>query len=97
MLLNHLPTAGKKNRQGGFTLIATLLVVSLLTVLLVSAIVLEQVEQRASYNDSKIEVARQNALFSLNQALNQLQMSAGPDRRVTARADILNSVNAGSQ
>ncbi len=93
--MTHYPIAGNKKRQKGFVLLATLLVISLLTMLLVASVVLEKIELESSYNSSRIDVARQNALFGLSQALNQLQIAAGPDRRVTARADILNSVNAG--
>lgn len=73
----------------GFILISVLLVVSLLTVLLVSAVVLAQIELQSNDSAVKTEMARQNALFGLSQALGQLQCAAGSDRRTTARADII--------
>ncbi len=79
-----------RSKQGGFILLASLLVVSLLTLLVVATAVISQIELQSQYNATRQEMARQNALFGLNQALNQLQIAAGPDRRVTARADILN-------
>ncbi len=39
-------------------------------------------------NQSNMFVARQNALLGMNLALGELQRTAGPDQRVTARSDI---------
>ncbi len=82
----------RRTSQSSFVLLAVLLVVSLLTILLVASVVLAQIELQASYNAAKMELARQNALFGLNEALNQLQDGSGQDQRTTARADILTNI-----
>ncbi len=48
-----------------------------------------QIERKAAANTARIDLARANALFALDAALNQLQREAGPDQRITARAEIL--------
>ena len=78
-------------RAGAFVLIAVLLLVALVTVLVVGTSMLARVERGAVSSEANTEAARQNALFGLNVALAQLQKTAGPDQRVTARADILDS------
>lgn len=87
------PTHSKTNRRErrAFVLVSVLLLVALATVLVVVAAMMAQVERRAAANAVKIEQARANALFALDAALDQLQSSAGPDQRITARADILDS------
>lgn len=87
------PTRSKTNRREprAFVLVSVLLLVALATVLVVVAAMMAQVERRAAANAVKIEQARANALFALDAALDQLQISAGPDQRITARADILDS------
>jgi len=81
------PRSGSK----GFLLIAVLLLLSLLTVLVVASVMIAQLERRAATNGESNQLAQQNALFALNVALGQLQREAGPDQRVTARADILST------
>ena len=75
----------------GFILVAVLLLIALVTVLVVGTTMLARIERGAVGNETSIETARQNALFGLNVALAQLQKTAGPDQRVTARADILDT------
>ena len=77
----------------GFILILTLVLIALVTILMVVVSILARIERRASYNEAKVEQARQNAIFALNTAVAQLQREAGPDQRVTARADILSNRN----
>lgn len=78
-------------RSSGFVLITVLLILSVTVVFVVVTSVLTQVERRAAGNASRTESARQNALFALDVALAQLQKEAGPDQRITARAEILDS------
>lgn len=56
--------------------------------LLVSLASLTRVETQVAANNTQLAQARANALFALNLAVGQLQKYAGPDQRVTARADI---------
>lgn len=78
-------------RERAFVLVSTLLLVGLATILVVTAAMMSRVERKASSNTAKIEQARANALFALDVALNQIQREAGPDQRVTARAEILDT------
>jgi hypothetical protein len=75
--------------SSGFVLVAVSLLIALVTVLVTVICLLSQIERRAAANSVKTEQARENALFALNAALAQLQKEAGPDQRVTARAEIL--------
>ena len=81
----------KRRGTSGFLLIAVLLLLALLTVLVVASVMVAQLERRASSNSASNQLAQQNALFALNVALGQLQREAGPDQRVTARADIIST------
>lgn len=72
-----------------FTLVGVLLILALVTVLVVGTTMLSQIERRAAGNAAKTEAARQNALFALSAALGHVQRAAGPDQRITARAEIL--------
>ena len=87
--INHCISRGRS--RGGFVLVAVLLLVALATVLIVTTSSISQIERKAVSNSAQEELARLNALFALNFALSQLQSAAGPDQRVTATADILNS------
>ena len=77
--------------HSGFVLVAVLLLIALVTVLVSVTCIHSQIERRAASNSAKTEQARQNALFALNAAIGQLQKEAGPDQRITARAEILDS------
>lgn len=70
-------------------LVSVLLILALATVLVVATSMVAQVERTAAANALATERARANALFALDVALDQLQTAAGPDQRVSARADIL--------
>jgi len=71
--------------------LVTLLVVSLLMVLVVSFSVYVRLGLREVNERQLLLQARQNARLAMNMALARLQESAGQDRRVTARAEILGS------
>lgn len=72
----------------GFALLITVTLLAFLVLLLVSLASLTRVETQVAANSQTLAQARQNALFAASLALGQLQKYAGPDRRVTARADI---------
>ena len=74
--------------QSGFALLVTVVLTAFLVLLLVSLATFTRVETQVADNNQKLNQARQNALFGLNVALGQLQQYAGPDQRVTARADL---------
>ncbi|MET0263931.1 MAG: hypothetical protein ABW223_13595, partial [Rariglobus sp.] len=72
----------------GFALLITITLLAFLVLLLVSLASLTRVETQVADNNQHLAQARQNALLALNLALGQLQKHAGPDQRVTARADL---------
>ena len=83
-------------RRAGFSLVLSLVVMSvvLLTVITVASFV--TIESRLSAQHQNFLRAKLNAAVSLRLALAHLQQEAGPDRRMTARADILaNTTQAG--
>jgi len=76
-------------RRSGFSLVLSLVVMSvvLLTVITVASFV--TIESRLAAQHQNFLRAKLNAAVSLRLALAHLQQEAGPDRRMTARADIL--------
>ncbi|HSH96056.1 MAG TPA: hypothetical protein VK968_18055, partial [Roseimicrobium sp.] len=72
----------------GFALLITITLLAFLVLLLVSLASLTRVETQVAGNNQQLSQARQNALMALNVALGQLQKYAGPDQRVTAKADL---------
>jgi hypothetical protein len=87
--------AGQANREclkaaadRGFALVVTITLMALLVLLVVSLATLARVETRVAENGRGLACARQHALLSMNIALGQLQRFAGPDARITARAEI---------
>jgi type II secretory pathway pseudopilin PulG len=73
----------------GFTLIITISLMVLLTLIGIGLLSLSSVTLRASNQADSMSVARSNARMALILAINELQKSAGPDQRITARSDIL--------
>lgn len=75
-----------RRAQSGFALLITITLLAFLVLLLVSLAALTRVETQVAANSQHVAQARQNALLALNIALGELQLSAGPDQRVTAPA-----------
>jgi len=82
------PSAHPSTQSRGFALLITITLLAFLVLLLVSLASLTRVETQVASNNQQLNQARQNALFALNIALGQLQKTAGPDQRVTARAEV---------
>ena len=78
-----------RRRRSGFSLVLSLVVMAtvLLTVITVASFV--TIESRLAAQHQHYLRAKLNAAVSLRLALAHLQQEAGPDRRMTARADIL--------
>lgn len=74
--------------QRGFALIITLSLLAFLVLILFALTSLMRVETDMAGSSQQMYVARENAKMALNIAVGQLQRHAGPDQRLTARADI---------
>ncbi len=79
----------RKFRTRGFALVVTLSLMILLTVIAVGLLTLSTITLRSSGQGNSMAAARANARMALMLAIGDLQKNAGPDQRVTARADVL--------
>jgi hypothetical protein len=74
-------------------LIVTLSLMILLTVIAVGLLTLSSISLRSTGQSGAMATAKSNARLALMLALGELQKQAGPDTRVTARADVLDEKN----
>ncbi|WP_110129787.1 hypothetical protein [Coraliomargarita sinensis] len=84
------PQAGTKQ---GFSLIVAIFLTAFLVVLIVSMTLILQMEKQAGMTALSKLRAREAARLALMMALGDLQRHAGPDQRVTARAEITGASN----
>lgn len=82
----------RKTESKGFALLATMSLLSLLLIISAAMLSLSANASRDTRLDFARIEARANARLALSMAIAQLQAAAGPDQRVTARADILETV-----
>ncbi|SHI39686.1 hypothetical protein SAMN02745181_0033 [Rubritalea squalenifaciens DSM 18772] len=75
----------KRKHPKAFALVSTVTVMSLLMLLCLSFVNLARLESKGKDHQA---IAEANARLALNIAIAELQKYAGPDQRVTARADI---------
>lgn len=85
------PARGNAGMQSGFALIATISVMVLLVMIALAMLSLSTLELRNSSALAARAEAKANARLALMMALGKLQKHCGPDQRVTAEADILDS------
>jgi hypothetical protein len=78
----------------GFALIVTLSLMILLTVIAVGLLSLSSITMRSSGQSEAMATARANAQMALMLAIGELQKTAGPDQRITARSDVLGELIA---
>ena len=75
--------------RGGFALLLTVTLLAFAVLLLLSLATLTHIETAVAANAQQAAAARQNACMALQLAIGRLQRFAGPDQRVTARANLL--------
>lgn len=80
---------GNPTRKKGFALVVTLSLMILLTVIAVGLLSLSAITLRSSSQGAALATARANARMALCLAIGELQKQAGPDQRVSARADLM--------
>lgn len=80
--------------RGGFSLIVTITMLVLLAMISVGLLSLSAVTLRSANHTAAPAEAQANARLALMLAIGELQKLAGPDTRVTARADILDEKNS---
>jgi hypothetical protein len=78
----------RNTKRLGFALIIALSLMSFLVLLILGLTSIVRIQTQSGASDFTSEQARQNAIFSMQLALAELDFYAGPDQRVTARADI---------
>lgn len=99
-IFNTLPKRGNsprrpaKQQQQGFALVVTLILMVLLSILALGMLSLSSISLRSLGQNNAQATARANARMGLLIALGNLQSWAGPDQRITGRADILDKVSA---
>jgi hypothetical protein len=76
-------------RRTGFSLVLSLLVMSIVLMTTITVASFVTIESRLTGQHHNKQRAKLNAVASLRLALAHLQQEAGPDRRMTARADII--------
>lgn len=87
-------TSQRATPSPGFALIAAISLMSFVLLLLLSFSTLLSVEVASTQNNMAQTEAREKARLAMLMALGQLQKHAGPDQRVTARAEILGDGNS---
>jgi hypothetical protein len=75
-------------KRSGFSLVLSLAIMAGMVMMVIVLAAFLQVETRLALGHSGYMRARLNAIASAKMALGQLQQLAGPDQRVTMRADM---------
>ncbi|MBK1832625.1 type IV pilus modification PilV family protein [Roseibacillus ishigakijimensis] len=90
----YAPSKPRCFEKAGFSLIVTVTLLILLSMLSVGLLGLSSNQLRSTRSQQMEFEARANARLALQVAIGQLQKYAGPDTRVTAKAELLNAGGA---
>ncbi len=85
------PPKREGRRPRGFALVTVITLMALLAVLVMGMLSLSTVTLRSSQQGHAMSMAQANARLALFLAIADLQKHAGPDQRVTGRADLTDS------
>ena len=88
-IVHQFSVSISRNVRPGFALVITLALMILLTVIAVGLLTLSSISLRASSQAHAIASAQTNARMALVLAIGELQKQLGSDRRISAKADIL--------
>jgi len=80
-----------RSARSGFSLVIALSLMAFILVLLLSITAFVRVESVNAEQSTERLLARANAMLAMQTALGELQKATGPDRRITATADILST------
>lgn len=83
------PAKPKGRSLPGFALVTALTLMALLAVLVIGMLSLSTVTLRSSQQGHAMSMAQANARLALVLAISDLQKHAGPDQRITGRADLI--------
>ena len=83
-----LPQFAMRLKRSGFSLVLSLTIMASMVMMVIVLASFLQVESRLAQSHAGYLRARYNALASAKIAIGQLQVLAGPDQRVTMRADM---------
>jgi len=81
----------KQSSRPAFALIASILILSLLSLIALGSLSLSALESRSTSQSRFSTIAQANAKLALQIALAELQENLGPDQRISATANILDS------
>ena len=83
-------------KRSGFSLVLSLTIMAAMVMMVIVLASFLQVESRLAQSHAGYQRARLNALASARMAIAHLQQTAGPDQRVTMRADMFSPEVAGN-
>ena len=83
--------------KDGFALIIALSLMAFVTLLLLTISTLVRVESSATNQSKSLQLAQQNSLLGLQEALGELQATAGPDQRITATGSLWQTPKPGTE
>jgi hypothetical protein len=83
-------------KRSGFSLVLSLTVMAAMVLMVIVLASFLQVESRLAQGNAGYQRAKLNALASARMAVGQLQQLAGPDQRVTMRADMYSNEVTGT-